>query len=54
MKQVSVTVNTGISKANRPWYMATFTAGKFVSEPIFISQLEYEYLSTLNIEPATK
>ena len=46
-QQVNVAVKTGIAKNGKNWYMATFNTGKFASEPIFISQLEYEYLSSV-------
>jgi hypothetical protein len=48
MTQISITTKTGTAKNGKAWYMAIFEAGKYSSEPLFISQLEYDYLETQN------
>lgn len=39
-------LKTGMGKTGKPWFMVIFTTGKFVSEPLFISEIDYDYLST--------
>lgn len=41
-------LTTGVGKTNKNWYMLTVTIGKYSSEPLFVSELEYEYLKGLN------
>jgi hypothetical protein len=44
MAKVNLQTKSGIDKNGKPWTMVTAHAGKFHSEPIFVSEIEAEYL----------
>lgn len=45
---INLQLLTGVNeKTNRPWYMVRTVAGKYSGEPVFVSQLEYDYLKDL-------
>lgn len=44
MAKVNLTIRTGTDKNGKPWNMVTAVAGKFQSEPIFVSEIEADYL----------
>lgn len=45
MQNIKIELNKGISnKSQKPYYSVRFICGKYVSEPLFISELEYDYL----------
>jgi len=47
MALVNLELTTGVGKNNRNWYMAKVIAGKYTGEPVFISQLEFDYLTDI-------
>lgn len=44
---INLKLNNGTSKAGKPYYMLQTICGKFTSEPVFISELEFDYLSDM-------
>lgn len=45
---INLQLLTGVNeKTNRPWFMVRTVAGKYSGEPVFVSQLEYDYLKDL-------
>ena len=52
---INLVLNSGTGKTGNPWYQARVIAGKYKSEPLFISELEYDYLTNLlEVDPAGK
>lgn len=48
MSLVNLKLHEGVGKnSKKPYYMVTILAQKYTSEPIFVSQLEYDYLQEL-------
>jgi len=35
------------AKTNKPWFMVQTIAGDYTGEPVFVSKLEYDYLTEL-------
>lgn len=52
MALVNIELKTGMGKNGNPWYQARTIAQKYKGEPVFISELEYDYLSDLLKSPA--
>lgn len=52
MALVNIELKTGMGKNGSPWYQARTIAQKFKSEPLFISELEYDYLSEILKAPS--
>lgn len=42
--QINLNLKTGTDKNGKPWFMVQTVAGKYSGEPVFISELEYDYL----------
>lgn len=47
-ESIDYRLSTGTGKTGKAWYMLTVTIGKYTSEPVFISELEYDYLNNLH------
>lgn len=40
-------LKTNIGKSGQRWYQLRFLIGKYKSEPIFVSELEFDYLKDI-------
>lgn len=47
MALVNIELKTGLSKNGLPWFQARTVAQKYKGEPVFISELEYDYLTEI-------
>lgn len=43
-------LKTDIGKSGQRWYQLRFVIGKYKSEPIFISELEFDYLKNIKVQ----
>ena len=44
---INLNLKDGTSKAGNRYFMVSFTAGKYKSEPQFIDELQFDYLTDL-------